>query len=371
MNYSDERLCCIALTLCEGIGTLTAQRLVKVAGSAADVFARRNELNQLCPDIQPNVLKALDTPGTFDRAERELAFAEKHGIDCLTPNDVHYPARLRQCEDAPLFLFSKGNADLNSLRVVSIVGTRHATEYGRQFCNEFIRDIAAVCPDLLVVSGLAYGIDIAAHRAALAEQLPTVAVLAHGLDRIYPSAHRKTATEMLARGGLLTEFLTGTEPERYNFISRNRIVAGMADAVIVVESGAKGGSLITADLGNGYNRECFAVPGRVNDEQSEGCNSLIRDNKAALIENAEDFVNAMGWNTTAAKPAPIQRTLFQELTEEENRIVQLLAQHGDLQINALTVESNLPISQLSGVLFELEMKGIIKAQAGNVYHLLG
>ena len=213
MNYSDERLCCIALTLCEGIGTLTAQRLVKVAGSAADVFARRNELTQLCPDIQPNVLKALDTPGTFDRAERELAFAEKHGIDCLTPNDVHYPARLRQCEDAPLFLFSKGNADLNSLRVVSIVGTRHATEYGRQFCNEFIRDIAAVCPDLLVVSGLAYGIDIAAHRAALAEQLPTVAVLAHGLDRIYPSAHRKTATEMLARGGLLTEFLTGTEPE--------------------------------------------------------------------------------------------------------------------------------------------------------------
>ena len=179
MNYSDERLCCIALTLCEGIGTLTAQRLVKVAGSAADVFARRNELSQLCPDIQPNVLKALDTPGTFDRAERELAFAEKHGIDCLTPNDVHYPARLRQCEDAPLFLFSKGNADLNSLRVVSIVGTRHATEYGRQFCNEFIRDIAAVCPDLLVVSGLAYGIDIAAHRAALAELLLTVGVLAH------------------------------------------------------------------------------------------------------------------------------------------------------------------------------------------------
>ena len=154
MNYSDERLCCIALTLCEGIGTLTAQRLVKVAGSAADVFARRNELTQLCPDIQPNVLKALDTPGTFDRAERELAFAEKHGIDCLTPNDVHYPARLRQCEDAPLFLFSKGNADLNSLRVVSIVGTRHATEYGRQFCNEFIRDIAAVCPDLLVVDSI-------------------------------------------------------------------------------------------------------------------------------------------------------------------------------------------------------------------------
>lgn len=371
MNDSDERLCSIALTLCDGIGTQTAQKLVRTAGSAAQVFARRNELTQLSADIQPGILKALDTPNIFDRAKRELDFADKHGIDCLTTNDERYPARLRQCEDAPLFLFFKGKADLNGLRVVSIVGTRRATDYGRQFCNNFVRDLSAFCPDLLVVSGLAYGIDIAAHRAALAAQVPTVAVLAHGLDRIYPPTHRKTATDMLAQGGLLTEFLTGTEPERYNFVSRNRIVAGMADAIVVVESGGKGGSLITADLGNGYNRECFAVPGRVDDEQSKGCNDLIRDNKAMLVQNAEDFVKAMGWNTATTKPAAIQRSLFQELTEEEERIVQLLGQYGDLQINALTVESNIPISRLSGVLFELEMKGIIKAQAGNVYHLLG
>ena len=371
MDYADERLCCVALTLCEGIGTLTAQRLVKAAGSASAVFARRKELPRLSPDIQPGALKALDTPNIFARAEKELDFAERHGIECLTQADSRYPVRLRQCEDAPLFLFFKGKADLNSLRVVSMVGTRRATDYGRQFCNDFVRDLSAYCPDLLVVSGLAYGIDIAAHRAALSEEVPTVAVLAHGLDRIYPPTHRKTATDMLARGGLLTEFLTGTQPERYNFLSRNRIVAGMADALVVVESGGKGGSLITAELANGYDRECFAVPGRAYDELSKGCNNLIRENKAALITGAEDFVAAMGWGSEKAKPAPIQRSLFQELSEEESRIAQLLGQHGDLPINALTMETGIPVSRLSALLFEMEMKGIVKAQAGNKYHLLG
>ena len=353
MNYTDERICSIALTLCTGIGALTAQRLVQMAGSAAAVFSRREELARTCPDIQPAALKALDTPGIFTRAEQEL------------------PTRLRQCEDAPLFLFYSGTGNLNSLRVVSMVGTRNATDYGRQWCNSFIRDLAALCPDLLVVSGLAYGIDIASHRAALAHHVPTVAVLAHGLDRIYPAIHRKTATEMLAQGGLLTEFLTGTEPERYNFLSRNRIVAGMADAVIVVESGRKGGSLITASLAEGYHRDCFAVPGRATDEHSAGCNRLIRDNKAALVQNAEDFVQAMNWSTAQMTSTPVQRNLFQELTDEEGRIVQLLGRQGDQDVNTLVVESGIPFSRLSALLFEMELKGIIKAQTGNVYHLLG
>ena len=368
---TDERLCSIALTLCAGIGALTAQRLVQVAGSAANVFARREELKQLCPDIQPAALKALDTPGIFARAEQELAFAGKHGIACLTLQDKRYPARLRECEDAPLYLFHKGHANLNSLRVVSMVGTRRATDYGRQWCNDFVRDLSARCPDLLVVSGLAYGIDIVAHRAALAHRVPTVAVLAHGLDRIYPSLHRKTATDMLEQGGLLTEFLTGTEPERYNFLSRNRIVAGMADAVIVVESGRKGGSLITASLAEGYHRDCFAVPGRATDEHSAGCNRLIRDNKAALVQDAEDFVQAMNWSDPHTASAPVQRSLFQELTDEESRIVQLLGRQGDQDVNTLVVESGIPFSRLSALLFEMELKGIIKAQTGNVYHLLG
>ena len=186
MNYTDERICSIALTLCTGIGALTAQRLVQVAGSAAAVFSRREELARTCPDIQPAALKALDTPGIFARAEQELDFADKHGIACLTLQDDRYPTRLRQCEDAPLFLLYSGTGNLNSLRVVSMVGTRNATDYGRQWCNSFIRDLAALCPDLLVVSGLAYGIDIASHRAALAHHVPTVAVLAHGLTASIP-----------------------------------------------------------------------------------------------------------------------------------------------------------------------------------------
>lgn len=225
---------------------------------------------------------------------------------------------------------------------------------------------------MLVVSGLAYGIDIHAHRAALANHLPTVAVLAHGLDRIYPYVHRKTAIDMLAQGGLLTEFLTGTNPDKHNFVSRNRIVAGMSDATIVVESAAKGGSLITAELAEGYHRDCFAVPGRVTDESSIGCNRLIRDNKAALIQSAEEFVQIMGW-AVAEQPARtkgIQRNLFLELTEEEELVVRILMRQGDLHINAMVVEADIPVNRMSALLFELEMKGVVQAMVGGVYHLL-
>ncbi|KAB4011234.1 DNA-processing protein DprA, partial [Bacteroides uniformis] len=286
--------------------------------------------------------------------------------------DEAYPSRLRECEDAPIVLFFKGNTDFNRLHVIDMVGTRRATDYGKQFCADFLRDLAVLCPDVLVVSGLAYGIDIHAHQAALANHLPTVAVLAHGLDRIYPYVHRKTAIDMLAQGGLLTEFLTGTNPDKHNFVSRNRIVAGMSDATIVVESAAKGGSLITAELAEGYHRDCFAVPGRVTDESSIGCNRLIRDNKAALIQSAEEFVQIMGW-AVAEQPARtegIQRNLFPELTEEEELVVRILMRQGDLHINAMVVEADIPVNRMSALLFELEMKGVVKAMVGGVYHLL-
>ena len=225
---------------------------------------------------------------------------------------------------------------------------------------------------VLIVSGLAYGIDIHVHRAALADNMSTVAVLAHGLDRIYPFVHRKTAVDMLANGGLLTEFLTGTNPDRHNFVSRNRIVAGMCDATIVVESAAKGGSLITADLADGYHRDCFAVPGRVTDTASIGCNRLIRDNKAALVQSAEEFVKTMGWASIepAAKAAGIQRNLFPELTDEEELVVRILTHQGDLHINALVVEADIPVNRMSTLLFELEMKGMVKVLVGGVYRLL-
>lgn len=371
---TDERICSIALTLCPGIGHIGAKRLIDTAGSAAEVFRLRKELPKRFPGIiHASAVAALDCPEAFSRAEAEMKWAEKNRISCLTLGDERYPSRLRECEDAPVVLFFKGNADLNRLRVVSMVGTRHATEYGKQFCTEFLHDLSELCSDVLIVSGLAYGIDIHAHRGALANGLSTVAVLAHGLDRIYPAVHRKTAVDMLAEGGLLTEFLTDTNPDRHNFVSRNRIVAGMSDAVIVVESAAKGGSLITAELAGGYHRDCFALPGRATDEYSRGCNRLIRDNKAALINDAADFVKAMNWGRSTDRSSRmasgVQRSLFPELTEEEARVVKILSRN-DLHINTLVVEANIPVNRMSALLFELEMKGMVKALVGGVYHLL-
>ena len=367
---NDERVCAIALTLCEGIGHINAKRLIDEMGSASAVFENRLHLREMIPDVSQRLVDMLDNPDAFKRAEKELNFAEKNQIACLTIKDEHYPSRLRECEDAPTILFFKGNADMNRLHIIAMVGTRMATTYGKQFCADFVRDLAVLCPDVVIVSGLAYGIDIHSHRAALANHLPTIGVLAHGLDRIYPYHHRQTAKEMISNGGLLTEYLTETNPDPFNFVERNRIVAGMTNATIVVESAQKGGSLITASLANSYNRDCFAVPGKIGDEFSKGCNQLIRDNKASLITNAEDFVNAMGWQTSSSKPEAIQRNLFVDLSDDEALVVKILQQRGDLHVNTLTVEANMPIHQLTSLLFGLEMKGVVKALVGGVYHLL-
>lgn len=368
---TDERICSIALTLCPGIGHRGAKHLVDEVGSAVEVFQHRKEINDIVPDAAPRVVEALDSPEAFRRAEQEMTFVERNHITCLTLQDEDYPSRLRECEDAPVVLFFKGKADFNKLHVIDMVGTRKATDYGKQFCADFVKDLATLVPDVLIVSGLAYGIDIHSHRAALTNNLSTVGVLAHGLDRIYPYAHRRTAIEMLENGGLLTDFLSGTNPDAFNFVSRNRIVAGMSDATIVVESAEKGGSLITAELAQGYGRDCFAVPGRHTDTTSKGCNRLIRDNKAALIECAEDFVNAMGWQSSAAlKPENVQRELFLNLTDEEQRIVDILRHQGDMQVNTLVVQSNIPVNKISMILFNLEMKGVVRAMVGGVYRLL-
>lgn len=368
--HSDERICSIALTRCPGIGHTIAKRMVDAMGSAVEVFRNREALPSLLPGLHASVVDALNHAPAFERAERELEFVEKNHLTCLTLKDEAYPSRLRDCDDAPLVLFFKGNVDLNRLHVINMVGTREATEYGKQFCVDFLRDLAQLCPDVLVVSGLAYGIDIHAHRAALAHHLSTVAVLAHGLDRIYPYVHRKTAVDMLANGGLLTEFLSETNPDRFNFVSRNRIVAGMCDATIVVESGEKGGSLITAELAEDYHRDCFAVPGRIHDAASVGCNRLIRDNRAMLLSSAEDLVQTLRWQNGSQRPAAVQRQLFPALSEEEMLVVNLLTRRGDLHINALVVEADIPINRMSALLFELEMKGVVKPLVGGVYHLL-
>lgn len=238
----DEQICSLALTRIPGLGPTGAFRLVSSLGSATRVFEHRKELSQLVPGVSEKIITALNNSEAFRRAEQELTFCEKNHIRCLTLNDEGYPGRLRECDDAPLALFYRGNADLNALHVINMVGTRHATPYGQDICTRFLADLSVLCPNALIVSGLAYGIDIHAHRAALQNHFKTIGVLAHGLDRIYPAEHRKTAVSMLEQGGLLTEFTSGTNPDRQNFVKRNRIVAGMSDATVVIESAAKGGS---------------------------------------------------------------------------------------------------------------------------------
>ncbi len=368
--HDEELLHSLALTRIPGLGLAGTRKLLHACGSATDVFLRRKELPELVSG-SGKLVEALDCPAAFERARHEMEFIRKNRIACFGYNDPEYPSRLRECTDAPTLLFYKGNAPLNQLKVINMVGTRHATDYGKEICRSFLRDLQQLCPEVLVVSGLAYGIDIHAHRSALEYGFNTVGVLAHGLDRIYPSSHRQTAVQMIQQGGLLTEFMSETNPDRQNFVMRNRIVAGMCDATIVVESAVKGGALITADLAEGYHRDCFAFPGRSYDPYSQGCNVLIRDNRAALIQSAEEFVKAMCWDAENISSQPIQRQLFPDLTKEEETLANILQTASDgMSINDLAVNSELPINKLSALLFEMEIKGVIRALPGNRYKLL-
>lgn len=373
-GYS-ELLNAIALTQTKPFQLSALVQLYREMGSATAIVENRHRLKELVPDIQPRLLAALqnlDEP--MKRAEIELEFDLKHHIRPLCLADPNYPQRLKECDDAPLVLYYCGNADLNQRYVINIIGTRHCTAYGQDLIRRFVADLKAVCPQVLIVSGLAYGIDICAHRQALANGYETVGVLAHGLDDLYPAAHRDTAVQMVGHGGLLTEFPTQTQPIPQNFVQRNRIVAGMSDACILVESAAKGGGLITASISRSYNRDVFAFPGRIGDKVSEGCNNLIRNNGAALITSAQDFVLAMGWQTDSllaqAQQQGIERTLFPNLSPTEQAIVNVLKTNNDLQVNMLSVQSNIPVARLTASLFELEMKGVVKMLAGGTYHLL-
>jgi DNA processing protein len=266
-------------------------------------------------------------------------------------------------------LYFRGNADLNAEKIISIVGTRNATHYGKEVTETLIEDISKTYPETLIVSGLAYGIDIYAHRGALRSRLPTLGVLAHGLDRIYPSSHRNTAVEMLENGGLLTDFISQTNPDKQNFIKRNRIVAGISDCTVVVESAGKGGALITSGIAESYSRDVFSVPGRTTDVYSQGCNALIKDKKAALITSAEDIFREMCWNKEKKKPV-VQRAIFVDLNPEEQKVVDLLSKSDSMQFNLIGLELDVPVSKLSALLFELEMKGVIRCMPGGLYRLI-
>jgi len=362
----DELTALLTLNRIDGLGCIGAKYLYEQLGSAQEIFRNREHLKEIIPGIDTQITDALCDSGYDSFIREELEFIERHGIRCVTPADPDYPARLMDCNDAPLVLFSLGNVNYNATRMVAIVGTRKATDYGRKMCHTFIKELHQLCPDVTIVSGLAYGIDIESHRAALEEGLPTIAVLAHGLDMIYPSCHRSTAKEMLTDGGLTTEFMSRTVPLGHNFVRRNRIIAGMSDVVVVVESAAKSGSLVTAEIAQSYGRECFAFPGSVGDPYSVGCNELIRDNRAGLITSAFDLVNAMNWNDQKRKEA-VQKELFPDLTEQEKLVydrVRLKAQ--GVYISTLISELNIPYPKLSTILFSLEMKGLLKQTPGSL-----
>lgn len=367
----------MALTRLTNFNYQQALELYRAVGSAQLLYEHRNEIGDIIKDASPKLMEALkDWDEPMRRAECEMRFMEEHRIRALTLNDDDYPQRLTECPDAPIILYYKGQADLNQERIVSLVGTRRMTTYGQDLIRRFIADLRQQCPEVLIVSGLAYGVDICAHREALAHGYPTVGVLAHGLDQIYPYRHRETAAEMVNHGGLLTEFMTQTNADKPNFVRRNRIVAGMADSVILVESAAKGGGLITAEIAQSYARAVFAFPGNVGQMYSEGCNNLIRDNGAGLISNADDFVKAMGWPTVKDMPlfsqslASVVGSQIPNLTPEERQVVSLLQQTNDLQLNIITVKTGIPIGRLTALLFQLEMKCVVKPLAGGMYHLL-
>ncbi len=361
----------VALTRMTGFNQQTALLLYRTLGGGRAVYEHRNDIGDVMPEATPRLRESMKNwDDALRRATAEMEFMQKGGIRALCLDDNDYPQRLRECADAPVLLYYKGTAELNQQYVLNMVGTRHCTPYGQDLVRRFISDLRRMCPQVLIVSGLAYGIDICAHRNALEQGYDTIGVLAHGLDQIYPPRHRDTAVEMVKRGGLLTEYMSQTEALPNNFRQRNRIVAGISDATILVESAIKGGGLITCRIAQEYGRDVYAFPGNVGQPYSEGCNLMIRNNTAALVTSAEDFVEAMGWQTVANRPEAVERQLFPDLTDDERRVVMLLQETNDLQLNLISVKTNISIGQLTALLFSLEMKGVVRPMAGGTYHLL-
>ncbi len=370
---SDDFLFTLALGNISGVGTQTLRQLIEFFGSASNVFAAApSDFPKSHSAIRNSIDKGRETALAFAHAQVEKA--NRFCVQMLAYTDADYPSRLRECPDAPPTLFFKGNVNFETAKVLSVVGTRKPSDEGRLLCDRIISDLCARHPDLVIVSGLAFGVDITAHRAAIRAGRPTIGVVAHGLDTLYPAQHRDSATQMIKNGALLTEFPFGTGPEAYNFVARNRIIAGLADATLVVETGEKGGSLITTRNAFDYDRQVLAVPGFPGREQSKGCNALIKRNMAALVESADDIDNCLSWDLPAAlRKATSQPTpsLFSEpQTPEEQAIVAALKQEDGLTASVLGQRTHIPIAKLNVTLLNMEFAGLVKALPGNSYRLI-
>jgi DNA processing protein len=356
----------IALGLIPRIGDINARKLVSHFGGVEAIFHEPYGNLIKIPGIGSGIAKYISDRSYLAAAEKEAEYVAKNNIRTYFYLDNDYPFRLRQCDDSPVVFFFRGNCDLDAAKILSVVGTRNATTRGRELCEKMIGGLAQGHPDLIIVSGLAYGIDIASHKAAMANGLSTIGVLAHGFKTTYPAIHASTAKTMLANGGLITDFLSDALPERNNFLKRNRIIAGLADATLVIESGISGGALVTADIANSYNRDVFAVPGRPDDQWSAGCNNLIKNNKAILAENSDDIENFLNWKPEKSKPA-VQRTLFSDLDDNEKLIFELISKEGELSIDIICRTLGIPVYKLSSLLLQMEFKGLLKCSPGNLY----
>jgi DNA protecting protein DprA len=363
MRHSDL-FYLLSLQKVEGVGDIVAKKLLSHFGSAEEIFKAKASKLTSVDGVGSVLLKNLRDKSVFAKAEEELNFIESNNIATLYFQDDDYPERLKHCIDGPVLMFASGNIDFKNRKIISIVGTRQITAYGTAFCKELIADLAPLNP--IVVSGFAYGVDIVAHQAAMENDLQTIGVVAHGLNQVYPKTHKKFVARMEQNGGFLTEFRSSSNPERENFVKRNRIVAGISEATIVIESADRGGSLITANIANDYNRDVFAVPGRANDKYSQGCNNLIKQQKASLLTGAADLIYMLNWDLETAV-RPIQKQLFVVLDDEEQKIYDFLQKNGKEQLDIIALRCDFPIFKMASTLLNMELKGVVRPLPGKLF----
>ncbi|WP_125718448.1 DNA-processing protein DprA [Flavobacterium ustbae] len=360
----QELFSLLALLKVDGVGDILGKKLLHTFGSASEIFKAKSSQLASVDGIGSALLRNLKDKSIFEKADRELSFIKNNNIAVSFFKDESYPEKLKHCFDAPILIFTAGNLDFKNKKLISIVGTRQITSYGTDFCRKLIEDLAPLDP--VIVSGFAYGVDIVAHQAAMDHNLQTIGVLAHGLNQIYPRTHKKYMARMEENGGFITEFWSDSNPDKEKFVRRNRIVAGMTEATIVIESADKGGSLITANMANDYNRDVFAVPGRVTDKYSQGCNNLIKTQKANVLTSAADLIYMLNWDIKE-KPKNIQKQLFVELEPEEQKIYDFLQKNGKELLDIIAIECEIPIYKLSGFLIGMELKGIIRPLPGKLF----
>ncbi|MES2575925.1 MAG: DNA-processing protein DprA [Bacteroidota bacterium] len=357
----------LALQQVEGVGDIVAKKLITHCGNASEVFKTKPSQLASIDGIGSVLLQKLKDKTIFERAEQELQFIKSNEINVAYFQDENYPERLKHCIDGPILLFTSGNIDLKNKKTISIVGTRQITSYGMEFCRKLIEDLAPLDP--VIISGFAYGVDIFAHQLAIEHDLQTIGVVAHGLNQIYPKNHKKYVAKVEENGGFMTEFWSSSNPEKENFVRRNRIVAGMSEATIVIESAERGGSLITANIASDYNRDVFAVPGRVTDKYSQGCNDLIKTQKAHVLTSAADLVYILNWEIEN-KAKPVQKQLFVTLEEEEQKIYDYLLKNGKELLDIIALRCDFPIYKISGMLLNMELKGVIRPLPGKLFEAI-